>query len=44
MEGGYMRLLSRLIEPKTIVHAHCDLPLLAKIEEISKIFGETKQG
>jgi len=39
-----MRLLSRLIEPKTIVHAHCDLPLLAKIEEISKIFWETKQG
>jgi nickel superoxide dismutase len=26
MEGGYMRLLSRLLEPKTIVHAHCDLP------------------
>ena len=92
-----MRLLSRLLEPKTIVHAHCDLPcgvydpaqarieaesvtaiaekypqlhrlfneatklagasgtkgsadpavagqLLAKIEEISKIFWETKQG
>src|SRR6266550_3088454 len=26
MEGGYMRLLARLLEPETIVHAHCDLP------------------
>src|ERR1700730_759848 len=23
---GSMRLLARLLEPKTIVHAHCDLP------------------
>ena len=45
-----MRLLTRLLEPKTIVHAHCDLPCgvydpaQARIEEISKIFWETKQG
>jgi len=49
-----MRLLTRLLEPKAIVHADCDLPcgvydpaqarIEAKIEEISKIFWETKQG
>ena len=26
MEGGYIRLLTRLLEPKATVHAHCDLP------------------
>src|SRR6204780_684793 len=25
-EGGSMRLLPRLLEPKTVAHAHCDLP------------------
>ena len=25
-EGGSRRLLSRLLEPKTVAHAHCDLP------------------
>ena len=46
-----MRLLTRLLEPKTIVHAHCDLPCgvydpaQARIEaESVKIFWETKQG
>jgi hypothetical protein len=72
-----MRPLARLLEPRVVAHAHCDLPcgvydpaqarieatklaggtgtkataepgvadqLLAKIEEISKIFWETKQG
>jgi nickel superoxide dismutase len=26
MEGGSMTLLARLLEPKAVAHAHCDLP------------------
>ena len=45
-----MRLFARLLEVRLVVHAHCDLPcgvydpahLLAKIDEIDKIFRETK--
>jgi nickel superoxide dismutase len=57
-----MRLLTRLLEPRAVAHAHEATKLaggagtkgsadpavagqlLAKIEEISKIFWETKQG
>ena len=45
-----MRLLARLLEPRAIAHAHCDLPCgvydpaQARIEDIGKIFWETKQG
>ncbi len=39
-----MRLLTRLVEPKGSMDVAKADELLAKIEEISKIFWETKQG
>ena len=39
-----MRLLTRLLEPKTIVHAHCDLRCGVYDPTQARIFWETKQG